>query len=248
MWVILCIMISVFQTVGTDNLEVSDTSSVSAAWLFDTFGTDNHQYSLFDRTKTSWEHLKNRQGSLTNWSDTHISPGWSVMLPEYDILQLYVYGRCIDVFITWISRVSRRSHVGRWRILHKTGPTTVLFHFSVQITFLRVPPEVETHTFWIDKTQIKAVWIALYGFWGVSRVEKSKSTLRPLYTTQAAISSWKFELKIAENCRNTDEIHKGISINIWLCSMLAVNPSSTFFFSCNVGTELSTPVSLNGDY
>ena len=144
---------------------------------------------------------------------------------------------------TWICRVSRHSHVGRWCILHKAGPTTVLSHFSIQITFLRVPPEVETHTFWIEKTQIKAVWIALYGFWGVSRVEKSKSTLRPLFTTQAAINSWEFELKIAENCRNTDEIHEDISSSILLLCSLLGNPSS-----CNIGTELSTPVLLKGDH
>lgn len=140
------------------------------------------------------------------------------------------------------------SHVGRWCILHKTGSTTVLSHFRVQITFLRVPPEVETHTFWIVKTQVKAVWIALYDFGSVSRVDKSKSTLRPLFTTQAAINSWNFKLKIAENCRNTYEIHKGISINIILhCSVLR-NPSSAFFFLQYWNRTVYTCPLLNGDH
>lgn len=105
----------------------------------------------------------------------------------------------------------------------------MLSHLSVQIAFPRVPPEVETHTFRIDKTQVKAVWIALNGFGTVSRVDKSKSTLRPLFTTQAAINSWKFELKTAENYRTTDEIHMGISINILLHCLVLGNPSSVFF-------------------
>ena len=86
----------------------------------------------------------------------------------------------------------------------------MLSHLSVQITFRRVPPEIETHTFWIDKTQVKAVWIALNGSGAISGVEKSKSSLRPLFATQAATNSKIFELKTAENYRNTYKIHKGI--------------------------------------